>query len=61
MNSEFFSVPVPEQPARGLVRVLRGAENLLLALPLFALVALPLIETVLRRFHGGISGSTRTM
>ncbi len=58
MNSEFFSVPVPEQPARGLVRVLRGAENLLLALPLFALVALPLIETVLRRFHGGISGST---
>src|SRR6266536_3102716 len=39
-------------------RVLRHGENLLVVLSLSALMALPLIETVLRRFHSGISGSS---
>jgi tripartite ATP-independent transporter DctM subunit len=39
-------------------RVMRHGENLLVVLSLAALMALPLIETVLRRFHSGISGSS---
>src|SRR5437870_4309685 len=39
-------------------RVLRLGENLFVVLSLAALMALPLIEMVLRRFHTGISGST---
>ena len=58
MNAEFSNTMAPEPPSSRPVRALRLAENLLLALPLFVLVALPLIEIVLRRFHGGISGST---
>lgn len=38
--------------------VLRGIEDSFLVLPLIALMALPLIEMVLRRFHTGISGSS---
>jgi C4-dicarboxylate transporter DctM subunit len=36
----------------------RKAEDLVLVLPLLALMLLPLVETLLRRFHTGISGST---
>src|SRR5947207_1639893 len=39
-------------------RVLRHGENLLVVLSLAALMALPLVELVLRRFHSGISGSS---
>jgi TRAP-type C4-dicarboxylate transport system permease small subunit len=39
-------------------RVLRQGENLLVVFSLAALMALPLIEIVLRRFHTGISGSS---
>src|SRR2546425_10655906 len=39
-------------------RVLRHGENLLVVLSLAALMALPLIELVLRRVHSGISGSS---
>src|SRR5215468_5747903 len=38
--------------------ILRGAEDSLLVVPLLALIALPLLEIVLRRFHTGISGAT---
>jgi tripartite ATP-independent transporter DctM subunit len=39
-------------------RAARNVENLLLVAPLLTLMALPLLETVLRRFHTGISGSS---
>src|SRR5439155_4657021 len=45
-------------PVTGWRRVLREFENLLVVLSLAALMALPLIEMVLRRFHSGLSGST---
>src|SRR5439155_4930381 len=45
-------------PVTGWRRVLREFENLLVVLSLAALMALPLIEMVLRRFHTGLSGST---
>src|SRR5207248_10234125 len=45
-------------PVAGWRRVAREGENLLVVLALAALMALPLIEMVLRRFHTGISGST---
>jgi len=45
-------------PVTGWWRVVNNAENLFLIVPLLLLVALPLIEIVLRRFHGGITGST---
>ena len=38
--------------------VVRRSEDWLLVLPLVALIALPLSEIVLRRFHTGISGAT---
>jgi tripartite ATP-independent transporter DctM subunit len=37
---------------------LQKAENLLLVVPLVALMLLPLLEMVLRRFHTGISGAS---
>jgi TRAP-type C4-dicarboxylate transport system permease small subunit len=37
---------------------LREGENSLVVLALGALMALPLMEMVLRRFHSGISGSS---
>src|SRR2546423_1615535 len=46
------------EPVTGWRRVLRHGENLLVVLSLAALMALPLIEMVLRRFHSGISGSS---
>ena len=46
------------EPVTGWRRVLRHGENLLVVLSLAALMALPLIELVLRRFHSGISGSS---
>jgi tripartite ATP-independent transporter DctM subunit len=39
-------------------RILRRGEDLLVVFSLAALMALPLIEIVLRRFHTGISGSS---
>ena len=50
-------VPAAE-PFAGWRRVVRLGENLIVALSLAALMALPLIEMVLRRFHSGLSGST---
>src|SRR5206468_12896570 len=46
------------EPVTGWKRVLRRGEDLLVVLSLAALMALPLIEMVLRRFHSGISGSS---
>src|SRR5213592_704546 len=46
------------EPVTGWRRVLRHGEDLLVVLSLAALMALPLIETILRRFHSGISGSS---
>src|SRR2546427_1489881 len=46
------------EPVTGWRRVLRHGEDLLVVLSLAALMALPLIEMVLRRFHSGISGSS---
>ena len=46
--------PGPRVGWRG---VLRKTEDWLLVLPLFVLVALPLEEIVVRRFHTGISGA----
>src|SRR5258705_10131428 len=50
------NAPETGQPA-GSRRVWRQAEDLLLVVPLLALMALPLSEIVLRRFHTGISGA----
>jgi C4-dicarboxylate transporter, DctM subunit len=47
-----------DSQATGWRRVTRKTEDLLLVLPLLALMLLPLAETVLRRFQTGISGST---
>src|SRR5262245_7278665 len=47
-----------DEPFTGWRRVLREGENLLVVFSLAALMALPLIEIVLRRFHTGISGSS---
>ena len=62
MSSEpLDGVPVPTsaaEPVAGWRRVLRDGENLLVVAALAALMALPLIEMVLRQFHSGISGST---
>lgn len=44
------------QPA-GWRQAARSAEDLLLVLPLLVLMALPLLEIVLRRLHTGISGA----
>jgi C4-dicarboxylate transporter DctM subunit len=41
----------------GWQKVLRACEDAFLVLPLFALIILPLLEMVLRRFHTGISGA----
>jgi len=61
MNGEPYGTVVPvsgaPQPA-GWRGVLRGIEDFSLVLPLLALMALPLTEIVLRRFHTGISGAT---
>src|SRR6266571_7615078 len=46
------------EPVTGWRRVLRRGEDLLVVFSLAALMALPLIEMVLRRFHSGISGSS---
>src|SRR6266550_2310519 len=46
------------EPVTGWRRVLRRGEDLLVVFSLAALMALPLIELVLRRFHSGISGSS---
>src|SRR5437773_8651119 len=46
------------EPVTGWKRVLRRGEDLLVVLSLAALISLPLIEMVLRRFHSGISGSS---
>lgn len=43
---------------RGWRGVLRAGEDSFLVLPLLALMAFPLLEIVLRRFHTGISGAT---
>jgi len=59
-NTPFEAVGQPSdapQPT-GLRRVMRGIEDSFLVLPLLALMALPLIEMVLRRFHTGISGAS---
>jgi len=45
-------------PVVGCRRIVREGENLLVVLSLALLMALPLIETVLRRLHTGLSGST---
>ena len=45
-------------PVTGWRGFLRHGENLLVVFSLAALMALPLIELVLRRFHTGISGSS---
>src|SRR5512138_3257034 len=37
---------------------LRNTEDLFLVAPLFAIMVLPLLEIVLRRFHTGVSGAT---
>ena len=54
------AIPHPDEPARGSggrLRWLWQAENLLVALALAALMVLPLIEIVGRKFfHGGLSG-----
>lgn len=47
-----------DNQATGWRRAARKTEDLLLVLPLLALMLLPLVETVLRRFYTGISGST---
>ncbi len=52
-----FTIPEGNQ-ATGWRRAARNAENLLLVVPLLALMILPLLETVLRRFHTGLSGSS---
>ena len=57
MNTELFDAAPVSAPARGWRSVLWKGENLLLVLPLVALMLLPLIEMVLRRFHTGISGA----
>jgi C4-dicarboxylate transporter, DctM subunit len=46
------------EPVTGWRRVPRRGEDLLVVLSLAALMVLPLIEMVLRRFHSGISGSS---
>jgi C4-dicarboxylate transporter, DctM subunit len=46
-----------DTPATGWHGAARKTEEWFLVLPLAALMLLPLIETVLRRFHTGISGS----
>ena len=48
----------PGESFTGWRRVLRQGENLLVVFSLAALMALPLMEIVLRRFHSGISGSS---
>jgi C4-dicarboxylate transporter, DctM subunit len=55
---EGLAVPSVVQPATGWRRALRGGEDFFVVLSLAALMALPLIEMVLRRLHTGISGST---
>ncbi len=55
---EGFLAILEGDPATGWRRVARKTEDLLLVVPMVALVVLPLVETVLRRFHTGISGST---
>jgi len=58
-NSPYVAaLPVHEMPQpAGWRGVLRGTEDWVLVLPLFGLVALPLLEIVLRRFHTGIPGA----
>lgn len=60
MNSEPYGavheLSKAEGP-RGWRGVLRAGEDSLLVLPLLALMALPLLEIVLRRFHTGVSGA----
>jgi C4-dicarboxylate transporter DctM subunit len=60
MNGEpYRTVPAPSAPGpAGWRGVLRSIEDFCLVLPLLALMALPLTEIVLRRFHTGISGAT---
>jgi C4-dicarboxylate transporter DctM subunit len=43
---------------RGWRPVLRAGEDAFLVLPLVALMALPLLEIILRRFHTGVPGAT---
>src|SRR5262245_15780894 len=50
--------PSAGESVTGWRRALRQGENSLIVFSLAALLALPLIETVLRRFHTGISGSS---
>jgi tripartite ATP-independent transporter DctM subunit len=52
-----FTIPEGNQ-VTGWRRAARNTENLLLVAPLLALISLPLLETVLRRFHTGLSGSS---
>jgi tripartite ATP-independent transporter DctM subunit len=60
MTPQPFSEISADQDAasRGWRRALRDGENLFLLLPLLAMMALPLLEIVLRPLHTGISGST---
>jgi len=52
------ALPVSQEPEpTGWRRALRATEDWLLVLPLLALMALPLLEMVLRRFHTGIAGA----
>ena len=55
---EGIAATAAAEQVAGWRRVLRDGENFLMVLALAALLALPLIEMVLRRFHSGISGST---
>ena len=58
MHIEATHTPTPSPVRRtGWRRMLCGAENLLLVVPLALAVVLPLLEIVLRRFQVGISGS----
>jgi tripartite ATP-independent transporter DctM subunit len=59
MNDPLVSSPAaPSSPEpRGWRTVIRVFEDSFLVLPLLGLMALPLVEMVLRRFHTGISGA----
>ncbi len=62
MNGEPYgavhSVAAAPEPATGWRALVRRIEDSILVVPLLALVVLPLIEIVLRRFHTGISGAS---
>jgi tripartite ATP-independent transporter DctM subunit len=59
-NTPYAGAPQDSEanPPAGWRRFLRGAEDSFLVLPLLGLMAVPIVEMVLRRFHTGISGAS---